>query len=342
MVCKKGLSVSEQSGDDSNSGTAIGQEKKSSKGAYAQLGYNNSCEIYVVNDDSPLISEEITLSKEQGITIEGVNANGDENSEVAIDCNVNVPTQSIRVGSTFQGGTTSNEGAFYSVASYLVEVNGGKVIMNSVKCTDETSFVTFSNSLFWFYGPEEVKLNEVEISKVNVVDASAINIDEIAGSTVSIGRTSKCTFKSCSASNGYSGAIYLDMKQTMFHLKLPAAFNLDIDNSNTAKSSTTSIFIMAPDVKAFCEQEDSFEFANEYDESAAGWIMGAKDEDSDPVDLFEKFMKSRQEKQKEEAQKKKAGTIVAIVVPIVVVVVVAVVVVVVVIIVVRKRKSKSG
>ncbi|KAH7823739.1 uncharacterized protein MONOS_10813 [Monocercomonoides exilis] len=248
--------------------------------------------------------------------------------------------------------------------------------MNSVKCTDETSFVTFSNALFIFDGAEEVTLNEVEINKVNVLYGSAISVSDsadaigkfsieglhmkevkaenshVAGlditlsseeSTVAIGRTNKCSFKSCMASRGgtSAGAIFIKMEKVISHLQLPAANNLDIDSTNTVNSTSRSIFIMAPDIEEFCEQEDSFEFANEYDESAAGWIMAAKDEDSDPVDVYEKYFKVRQEKQKEEAQKKKTGTIVAIVVPIVVVVVVAVVVVVVIII-VRKRKSKSG
>ncbi|KAH7823713.1 uncharacterized protein MONOS_8956 [Monocercomonoides exilis] len=408
-----------QSGDDSNNGTAIGQEKKSLRDAYFLLVNDKSNKIFVVHDATPLTAEAMLLTKTQGITIEGVNEKGDGNTEVAIDCNATVPSsnsstalfacyytvefkylafqfstiehywdiliysrtdslgisncQFVRIGATSQGGITSNVDGNSPVAQSLVEANGGKVIMNSVKCTDETSFVTFSNALFIFDGAEEVTLNEVEINKVNVLYGSSISVSDSAdaigkfsieglniqevntersgtaglninlgsvGATLSIGRTRKCTFKSCTTRNGLVGAMLIYMSQTKSYLKLPAANNLDIDGTNTVNSTSRSIFIRAPDIEEFCEQEDSFEFANDYDESAAGWIMVAKDEDSDPVDVYEKYIKVRQEKQKEEVQKKKTGTIVAIVAPIVVVVVAVVVVVV--IIVVRKRKSKSG
>ncbi|KAH7823760.1 uncharacterized protein MONOS_1840 [Monocercomonoides exilis] len=284
--------------------------------------------------------------------------------------------QFVRVEATSQRGKTSNVDGNSSVANCLVKVLSGNVFMNSVKCTDDTTYATFHESLFYFYGAKEVSLNEVEINKVNVQSGSAVLVKDesnsstevsieglhmkevkaenshVAGlditlsseeSTVAIGRTNKCSFKSCMASRGgtSAGAIFIKMENVISHLQLPAANNLDIDSSNKVNSFSRSIFIVAPDIEEFCEKEDSFEFANDYDESAVGWIEVTKRHDKEPVDVYEKYIKVRQEKQKDEAQKKKAGTIVAIVVPIVVVVVVAVVVVVV-IIVVRKRKSKSG
>ncbi|KAH7823779.1 uncharacterized protein MONOS_1860 [Monocercomonoides exilis] len=399
-----------QSGDNSNSGTSIGQEKKSLNSAYNLLG-DNACNIYVVYDEIPLVAEEIEFSKNQGITIEGTKSDGSGNTEVTIDCNVSVQhslfsfTKPVefkylafrfsatehkwsglicetlsgsslainfcrfaRVGAQSQGGITSNGDGNKPVADYLVKTYNGKIVMNSVSCTDEASFMTFSGPLFDFNEPKEVTLNGVEISKVNILDGAVLeiikhyqNMSEVSieglniqnvntakgttaglrleckceGSTVSIGRSRKCTFKSCSAPNGYSGAIYLEMKQTMSHLKLPAAHNLDIDSSNTVNTTSRSVFIIAPDIEEFLEQEGAIEFAFDYNESAVGWIIAKKDFISDPVDVYEKYVKVKQDL----AKMKKTLKIIAIVVPIVVVVV-AVIVVVVVVVIVRKRKSK--
>ncbi|KAH7819418.1 uncharacterized protein MONOS_8619 [Monocercomonoides exilis] len=267
----------------------------------------------------------------------------------------------------------------------LVYVSGGKVAMNAVTCTDERSTVSFSTSPFYFDGISAVSLNEVEISKVNVLlnptififhyrreTSSTVSIEGLnmngvnsengasAGleislvskeSTVTIGRNKKCSFKSCSAPKGKSGAILIELRKATSNLQLPSANNLEIDSSNTAGSKSTSLFIIAPDFEEFCTQEDAFEFANDYDNSTAGWIVVAKNDNSEPADVYEKYLKkpdpapegpASEEPAPEDKKKPNAGTVVAIVVPIVVVVVVAVVVVVVVIVVVKKRKAKSS
>ncbi|KAH7818477.1 uncharacterized protein MONOS_4663 [Monocercomonoides exilis] len=284
----------------------------------------------------------------------------------------------VRVGMQSQGGIAVNVDGNSFVAARLVQAYYGKVEMNSVSCTDETSFVTFEYNLFDFNEAKEVILNGVEISKVNVeraavsikdsgnsirnISIEGLNVQdvnsesgvaglditcELEGSIVSIGRKNKCTFKSCSVTSGRAGAICIFMMETVSFLKLPLANNLEIDSSNNANSTSRSLFLIAPDFESFCEQKDSFEFADEFNESAVGWILATKDSDFEPVDAYEKFIKVRHEKQKNDPEaakkdnKKKAGTIVAIVVPIAVVVV-TVVVVVAAVIVIRKRKSKSG
>ncbi|KAH7822001.1 uncharacterized protein MONOS_6551 [Monocercomonoides exilis] len=278
-----------------------------------------------------------------------------------------------RIGSQTQEGMNSNADGNSPLTSSLVSVTSGSVEMDTVKCTDETSFVTFSSSPFSFSGASEVSLRGMDISKVNVESGAAVSIRDESDSSskvsieglnvqdvksekgaaaglditlsseesrVAIGRSSKCSFKSCSAPEGKSGAIFIDIPKATSNLKLPSANNLKIDSSNTAGSKTTSLFIIAPDFEEFCKQEDAFEFANDFNESTVGWIEGAKDAETEPEDVYEKYVKVRQEKLKEQNKKKKAGIIVAIVVPIVVVVA-AVVVIVIIIVIVRKKRSRN-
>ncbi|KAH7818654.1 uncharacterized protein MONOS_2351 [Monocercomonoides exilis] len=286
----------------------------------------------------------------------------------------------VRIGSQTQEGMNSNADGDSPLESSLVSVTSGTVEMDTVKCTDETSFVTFSSSPFSFSGASEVSLSNVDISKVNVESGAAISIDDgsnsfskvsieglnmsevksekgaAAGlditlsseeSRVAIGRSSKCSFKSCSAPEGKSGAIFIDMPKATSNLQLPSEHNLEIDSSNTAGSKTTSLFIIAPDFEEFCKQEDAFEFANDYDESTFGWIEGAKDAESEPEDVYEKNIKGKKKKpidnpedQTKDEKKTNTGVIVvAIVVPIVVVV--GVVVIVIVVVIVRKKRSRN-
>ncbi|KAH7818738.1 uncharacterized protein MONOS_13194 [Monocercomonoides exilis] len=396
-------------------GININSAINSLKEAYDFLEKSGKCFIDVVKTSDPIKAEDISFSINNGIAIEGVNDNGEGNTEVAIDCDVSVSSilfscqrvvefkylafqfssteknwdslisagsgsislkistcRFVRIESQSQEGMVSNADGNSPLASSLVSVISGSVEMDTVKCTDETSFVTFSSSPFSFSGASLVSLRGMDISKVNVESGAAIsirdksdssskvlieglNVQEVksekgaaAGlditlsseeSRVAIGRGSKCSFKSCSAPEGKSGAIIIDMPKATSNLKLPSEHNLEIDSSNTAGSKTTSLFIIAPDFDKFCKQEDAFAFANDYDESTSGWIEGAKDAESEPEDVYEKYVKVRQEKLKEQNKKNKTGIIVAIVVPIVVVV--AVVVIVIVVVVVKKRRSKN-
>ncbi|KAH7816598.1 uncharacterized protein MONOS_5860 [Monocercomonoides exilis] len=281
----------------------------------------------------------------------------------------------VRIGSQSQEGMNSNADGSSPLASSLVSVTSGTVEMDTVKCTDETSFVTFSSSPFSFSGASEVSLSGMDISKVNVESGAAISIRDKSDSSskvsieglnvqdvksekgaaagsdiilsskesrVAIGRSSKCSFKSCSAQEGKSGTIFIDIPKATSNLQLPSKHNLEIDSSNTAGSKTTSLFIIAPDFEEFCKQEDAFEFVNDYDNSTAGWIEGAKDAETEPEDMLEKNVKVRQEKLKNQNKKKKAGNVVSIIVPIVVVaVVVAVVVIVIIIVTMKKRRSRK-
>ncbi|KAH7829336.1 uncharacterized protein MONOS_6739 [Monocercomonoides exilis] len=280
----------------------------------------------------------------------------------------------VRVAAQLPEKMTINADGDDVVVGNLVNVCGGKVAMNTVTCTDNSNTVSFSSSTFYFSGPKEVSLNGVEISNVKFSNSAAIFITEpldeavkisieglnireanskkgdAAGlrialfseeSTVAIGRNNKCSFKSCTAPKGKSGAILIEISKATSNLKLPSEHNLEIDNSNTANSTARSIFIIAPDLDEFCKQEGAFEFANDYDDSTVGWIVGAKDEESEPTDVYEKYLKKTEDLSPED-KKPNAGTVVAIVVPIVVVVVVAVVVIVVVIVIVKKKKAKSN
>ncbi|KAH7819803.1 uncharacterized protein MONOS_13476 [Monocercomonoides exilis] len=207
----------------------------------------------------------------------------------------------VRVNANQQNGAVVNANAYNLVANNLMRVTAGVVTLNSVTCQDEKETVTFSISPFSFIGASEVSLFGVAISKVNVLNGAAISIKDLvrnstkvvieglnvtevnskgrnAGglqislvseeSTAEIGRMSKCSFKSCTAPNGKSGAVFVKMPQAMSHLQLPSANNLDIDRSNIARSSATSLFISAPDFEDFCDQEDAFEFAqNNYEKA---------------------------------------------------------------------------
>ncbi|KAH7816471.1 uncharacterized protein MONOS_9785 [Monocercomonoides exilis] len=397
-------------------GIDVNSAINSMKEAYDFLEKNGKCFIDVVKTADPIKAEDISFSINSGIAIEGVNDNGEGNREVSINCDVSVSSilfscqktvefqylafqfssteknwnslisagsgsislkistcRFVRIGSQSQEGMNSNADGNSPLASSLVSVTSGSVEMDTVKCTDETSFVTFSSSPFSFSGAREVSLSGMDISKVNVESGAAISIDDGSNSSskvsieglnvqevksekgaaaglditlsskesrVAIGRSSKCSFKSCSAPEGKSGAIFIDMPKATSNLQLPSEHNLEIDSSNTAGSKTTSLLIIAPDFEEFCKQEDAFEFANDYDESTSGWIEGAKDAESEPEDVYEKYVKVRQEKLKDQNKKNKIGIIVAIVVPMVVVVA-AVVVIVIVVVVVKKRKSRN-
>ncbi|KAH7818532.1 uncharacterized protein MONOS_3771 [Monocercomonoides exilis] len=255
----------------------------------------------------------------------------------------------------------------------LVVVDTGKVYIENVTCTDEYNTVLFSACPFYISGASEVSLNGVDIKKVNLEIRGAIYISdresqpanitidgltvneaksedgETAGvemwvrsnvSVVSIGRKRKCTFKSCTAPNGKSGALFIDLPKAASQLQLPSANNLEIDSSNTANSSVTSLFIIAPDIEEFCNQDNAFEFANDYNDSNAGWIKAAADSKSEPIDIVEKYVKKhnnpKNDPATEDKKKSNVGLIVAIVVPIVVVIAIAIVVIV---IVVKKRRS---
>ncbi|KAH7821270.1 uncharacterized protein MONOS_14495 [Monocercomonoides exilis] len=254
----------------------------------------------------------------------------------------------------------------------IANVKAGELEMRDVKCTDEKNEACFLKPLFEVNGASSVKLDTVEINKVIVMDGAAVSIQdatdkamkvEIEGLTmngvtsqsgftagilmkmvdgdsiVEMGKEKKCTFKSCVAAEGKAGAIFIEVKKAVDHLKLPAEGNLDIDSTNKGKdSSVASLCIIAEDFENFCKQENAFGFAKNYNNDNKGWIVGAKDEKSDLEDVYEKYLK----KEESEPEKKKmsAGTIVAIVVPIVVVVIV-VVVVIIVIVVVRKKRSRN-
>ncbi|KAH7832670.1 uncharacterized protein MONOS_3993 [Monocercomonoides exilis] len=390
--------------------------------AYEYLDKSEKCFIDIVNTEDPIRAEVISFDVDNGITIEGVNSDGNGNVEVAIDCDVsassalfmcekevefkylafNIPTSEkkwdylifgnemstsltisnirfVRVGiQSPEGGIASNDHEDDFAVGSLVSVLGGKVSVNTVTCTDEKNTISFLSSPFSFSGASEVSLNGVEIGKVKVKEGAAISINDgiettskvsiegldikdstlemgnTAGlqivlfseeSTVAIGRGSKCSFKSCSAPEGKAGAIFIDMPKATSNLQLPTASNLEIDSSNTAGSKTTSLFILAPDFDEFCKQEDAFEFANDYDNSTSGWIVGAKDSESEPEDVYVKYVKVRQDRIAEQNRKqkeKKRRTIVAIVVPIVVVVVVVAVVVIVVVVIIKKKKAKHN
>ncbi|KAH7830226.1 uncharacterized protein MONOS_13642 [Monocercomonoides exilis] len=379
--------------------------------------------IEIVKDESQFTAEEMTISNEKGITIEGVNSNGNGNVEVAIDCDVramsalftcekevefkylafNFPTLENKWNSLIFGnemstsltisncrfvrvGTQSssdemntNDDGDGVVEGRLVNVLSGKVTLNNVSCADDSICVSFFSSPFFFSGVSSASLNGVEISNVNIQKnaifliqdlkshATKIAVEgmlmkevsselgEAAGmeiylyseeSTLTIGRKSKCTFKKCSAPMGKSGAIYIWMTKITPNLQLPSANNLEIDGSNTANSSSRSICIVAKDFEEFCKQEDAFEFAKDFDESAAGWIVGAKDEESEPEDAYEKYLKRKKDQESDPESdtvnkgdpKTKAGTIVAIVVPIVVVIVAAAVICIILISVKRKKR----
>ncbi|KAH7830646.1 uncharacterized protein MONOS_14497 [Monocercomonoides exilis] len=370
-----------------NKGTGDGWTSNSPlsslKGAFSELNGILSSEGYfieIVIDESQFTAEEMTISNEKGITIEGVNSDGNGNVEVAIDCAVsasnalftcekevefkslafNFPTSEkkwnylifgnersasltisncrfvrIRVISS-EGGIVTCVDGNGSVEGRLVSVLSGKVSMVNVSCADDSICVSFSISPFYFEGVSEISLNGVEMSNVNVKNGAAIVIKDgestpstvcieglsikevnsengdVAGleislsseeSTVAIGRNDKCSFKSCSAPNGKVGAIYIWMTKITPNLQLPSANNLEIDSSNTAGSKSTSLFIVAPDLDEFCKQEGAFEFANDYDDSTVGWIVGAKNKESEPEDAYEKYLKRKEDKQKEDESK---------------------------------------
>ncbi|KAH7820327.1 uncharacterized protein MONOS_2235 [Monocercomonoides exilis] len=234
------------------------------------------------------------------------------------------------------------------ISHHLVSAYAGKVILNSLSFVDDHNTVLFLYSPFYFYAASEVSLNGIDVNKVNVKQGSAIKIEdgektqskiiveglnvnevksqngESAGldislnseaSTVEIGRTRKCTFRSCSSSDGYAGAIFVGMPKAVSNLQLPAANNLDIDGSNTVGSNSISLCLISPDIEEFCQQENAFEFANDYSESAVGWIVGAKDYIDDPVNVFD----IRDRAEKAQLKKKTTVIVIAIVVPVCVV-----------------------
>ncbi|KAH7828668.1 uncharacterized protein MONOS_10590 [Monocercomonoides exilis] len=247
--------------------------------------------------------------------------------------------------------------------------------MKSIECKGDNE-VKFEESLFVINGASSIEFDTVEINKVSVTNGAAIimqdatdkvssvkieglSMNEVksekglsagvkikmvdSGSKVEMGKDKKCSFKSCVATAGNAGAIFIEMKKADDHLKLPGEGKLELANTNKGKdSSVASLCIIAEDFDDFCKKEGSFEFAKDYNDGNKGWIVGAKEEGGDLEDVYEKYLKKEEPKEEPEPEKKKsnAGTIVAIVVPIVVVVIV-VVVVIIVIVVVRKKRSRN-
>ncbi|KAH7820925.1 uncharacterized protein MONOS_17817 [Monocercomonoides exilis] len=163
-------------------------------------------------------------------------------------------------------------------------------------------------------------------------------------SKVRMGRTKVCTFKECKAENGKSGAIYIEMKHVSGNLELPGENKLEIDGTNSGKgTSGASLCIVAADFDSFSKQDNAFEFAKNYDEGETGWVVGAADENAEPEDVYEKYLKEKKDPEpepepgKKDDRKTNAGVVaVAVVVPIVFVIAVVVIV----IVVVKKRRSK--
>ncbi|KAH7819450.1 uncharacterized protein MONOS_7137 [Monocercomonoides exilis] len=227
----------------------------------------------------------------------------------------------VRVGEQQRGEMVALAEEEGTLEKSLVRAFAGSVALNTVSCTDASSTASFSLSPFYFEGVSAVSLNGVEISKVAVQNGAAIGIFDksdkpsavviegldvqevnaengaAAGleisliseeSTVAIGRTSKCTFKSCRAAGGKAGGMLIRMAKATSNLQLPSASNLEIDSTNTANSTARSIFIVAPDFEEFSKQEDAFEFASDFDESASGWVVGAADGKAELMDVYER------------------------------------------------------
>ncbi|KAH7828557.1 uncharacterized protein MONOS_4960 [Monocercomonoides exilis] len=225
-----------------------------------------------------------------------------------------------------EGGIVTCAEADDSAVGSLVSAISGKVTMNNVSCTDDSICISFIFSPFYFEGTSEISLNGLEVSNVNerngatitikdgnstfsTVNIEGLNMNEVnsaygdaAGleiylhseeSTVSIGRQSRCTFKSCTAPIGIAGVMYIWMAKIKPNLQLPSAGNLDIDSSNTVgpTSKPTSLFIESEGIDEFCKQENVFQFADAFEGSTAGWIMGRKNNQSASEDLYEKYLK---------------------------------------------------
>ncbi|KAH7816878.1 uncharacterized protein MONOS_6858 [Monocercomonoides exilis] len=267
---------------------------------------------------------------------------------------------------------------------HLVKVKAGDVSLETVSCVDGGNKATFQKLLIDIEGAKGVTLKGVKVSNVEVEDGAAIGIvdgseeassvvidglsmesvesknSETAGlmikmtsesSSVELGREEKFSFKSCKSPQGKSGAVFIEMKNSVTNLKLPAEGKLDIDGTNTGSGSkSTSLCIVAPDFEEFSKQDGAFEFAKDYKDENSGWIVGAKDDKSKPVDIYEKFLKKDNPAvdpepaplEKTDNKKANGGVItIAIVVPIVFVAI-AVAVVIADLVYVRKRRSNYG
>ncbi|KAH7827368.1 uncharacterized protein MONOS_17315 [Monocercomonoides exilis] len=228
---------------------------------------------------------------------------------------------------------------------HLVKVSTGALKMSAVVCADDTNEVKFQESLFDISCASDVDLEGVDISKVSVINGATISIKDETGSISNV-NIEGLTMKDVKSENGASaGAMYVEMSKATAQLLLPLANNLDIDNSNTAhNSSVASLCIVAPDFDAFSKQEGAFEFAKDYTEANAGWVVGAADENSEPEDVYEKYLKKNHDDPKDDPvpdddKKANTGVIVAIVVPIVVVVVVVAAIAIIAIVIVRRKRS---
>ncbi|KAH7832749.1 uncharacterized protein MONOS_12810 [Monocercomonoides exilis] len=236
----------------------------------------------------------------------------------------------------------SSEGAYScldedeSIFSNLVRASEGKVTINNVLCASDSICVSFMFSPFYFERASEVLLNGVNVSNMKIennatfsfedsedkssqITVDGVNVQNVnseygnaAGleiylhseeSTVAIGRRSRCAFKSCSAPVGKAGAIYIWMAKIKPNLQLPSAGNLNVDSSNTVGSLPISMFIESEGIDEFCKQENVFEFADAFEGSIAGWIMGSKNNQSVSEDLYEKYLKWKEEGPKEDDPK---------------------------------------
>ncbi|KAH7817152.1 uncharacterized protein MONOS_13306 [Monocercomonoides exilis] len=270
---------------------------------------------------------------------------------------------------------TSDDEVKFSVIPFLVE-GAKKVVIEDVEVkkveVEEGAAMSIKNGIKG--EGKENKKNEgtegTEETKGTIVVVEGLKMEEVksksgnaAGveislgeenSKVKMGRKKACTFKECKAENGKSGAIYIEMEHVSGNLELPGENKLEIDGTNSGKgTSGASLCIVAPDFDSFSKQDNAFEFAKSYDEGKAGWVVGAADENAEPVDVYEKYLKEKKEPEpepvpepepeKKDERKTNTGVIaVAVVVPIVFVIAVVVIVIVVVVVVVKKRRSKHN
>ncbi|KAH7816443.1 uncharacterized protein MONOS_13428 [Monocercomonoides exilis] len=231
-----------QSGSETHTGTEIGQEKKSLKSAYYLLGDDEACKIYVVNDETAFTAEAVQFYKNQGISIEGVNSDGNGNTIVSIDCDVHperylfscggvtkfnylafiFPTTLNRNGEDpfIYGGSgelTIKNCQFIrppfdgsTVNYYLVHMHGGNLNMDSVECVDDYSTVAFSRNPFYLLFAGTVSLTNVTLKKIK----SNIPTVFIYGETVNkIDVTmSNSTFTECQSRS--EGTVYFESRNS--------------------------------------------------------------------------------------------------------------------------------
>eukprot|EP00770_Monocercomonoides_exilis_P016172 MONOS_16123.1-p1 / transcript=MONOS_16123.1 / gene=MONOS_16123 / organism=Monocercomonoides_exilis_PA203 / gene_product=unspecified product / transcript_product=unspecified product / location=Mono_scaffold01516:5792-7078(-) / protein_length=429 / sequence_SO=supercontig / SO=protein_coding / is_pseudo=false len=268
-----------------NDGSTVKKAISSLKVANEKLDQHSNCEfaIKIVKDTSLFTADAVTFNKAQKITIEGVNSDGNGNTEVAIDCDVHpgsdlftcegtvefkylalhFPTTLRKEKEKFEYYSLINgEGEWLSIKNTkfmrpsraenkveiaLVEAHGGIVIMDTVECTSETENVMFKRYPF-FFSSIAVFLSNLTFTKIETNANSVMCAWYYKYENIDV-MVNRSTFSECKAD--LYGALYVHsfFKKSTFSIGDGGATTFSSCSSNY-KSGSGGLYLQMYNIES--------------------------------------------------------------------------------------------